>query len=102
MHTKLAETLSVPVYPEGHMGTRNGKGVQMPTVSPLFQRWVDSYSPSRGPIADVGCAYGLNVIMAARAGVGAVVGVDMDDTHLVSACHNTGIFGFGISQQLTL
>ena len=44
--------------------TNNNKGMEMSTLSPLFEEWVQSYDGEH-PLVDLGCAFGRNVSAAA-------------------------------------
>uniref|UniRef100_A0A7S2RR34 Methyltransferase type 12 domain-containing protein n=1 Tax=Mucochytrium quahogii TaxID=96639 RepID=A0A7S2RR34_9STRA len=70
------------VRADGTKPTGNKMGFQMATISPVYRDWVNGDDGSN-PIADVGCAFGINSIAAAQAGH-QVVAVDMTDENFAN------------------
>lgn len=60
--------------------TKNRKGVELSTHSPLVEQWIASYDGVH-PIVDIGAAYGMNVGLALEKGV-RVVALDCEQKHL--------------------
>lgn len=60
--------------------TKNRKGVELTTASPLFEQWIEAYDGVH-PIVDIGAAYGMNVGQALAKGI-RVVALDCDHRHL--------------------
>lgn len=60
--------------------TKNRKGVELATHSPLVEQWMASYDGVH-PIVDIGAAYGMNVGLALEKGI-RVVALDCDHRHL--------------------
>lgn len=77
----MARRQGLVVFPGGQVVTKNGTGMQMSAEGPLFERWVEAWRKDGPPIADVGCAFGLHTLAAARRGA-AVVAVDCEQEHL--------------------
>jgi tRNA1(Val) A37 N6-methylase TrmN6 len=77
----LVSEFHLTLLPEGQIATKNNKGMQMSVINPLFEEWVAAYD-GKLAIGDLGCAYGINSLAAAKRRV-PVVAMDMDDAHLV-------------------
>lgn len=71
--------------PQGQILTKNFTGIQMSSPNPLFEQWLASYDGVL-PLADVGCAYGVNTLAAARRGA-TVLALDCDAGHVVRFHH---------------
>ena len=92
----VAVLRSVPVMQEGQMATKNGRGQQMSTLSPLYDAWTrgsDVYCATGTPhgpagsttatVVDYGAAYGINALRAAAEFPHLnVVAADVDAQHL--------------------
>jgi hypothetical protein len=64
--TALATKHNLSVLEEGQIATQNKRGMQMATISPLFETWVN--------------AYGINSVNAIKRGA-EIIGVDMGREH---------------------
>jgi SAM-dependent methyltransferase len=70
---------------DGTVPTKNKMGFMMATTTPLLGEWLAGATCAPElPVVDVGCAYGINCVAAARRGL-RVVGVDMTREHLDEA-----------------
>ncbi len=77
--SSLAAKHNVAILKEGQIATQNKRGMQMASRSPLFEAWVASCDGNH-PLADLGCAYGLNAMEAIRRGL-PVIGIDLGEEH---------------------
>ncbi len=85
----MAQPLDLP---DGGRMTNNNKGMEMSTLSPLFEEWVQSYDGEH-PLVDLGCAFGRNVFAAATRlaetqATTRVLAYDCDDSHLAYTREN--------------
>jgi SAM-dependent methyltransferase len=76
----LAAKHNLAVLEEGQIATQNKRGMQMAVRSPLFAQWIASAQNSSYPLADIGCAYGINAIEAVHLGI-SVIGIDLGEEH---------------------
>ena len=86
----MAQPLDLP---DGGRMTNNNKGMEMSTLSPLFEEWVQSYDGEH-PLVDLGCAFGRNVSAAATRlaetqATTRVLAYDCDDSHLAYTRENS-------------
>ena len=77
MKRALLEKHNIMTLNDGQIPTRNKKGMQMASLSPLFDAWI-SASKMNYPILDLGVAYGINSLEATAKGLD-VIGLDMDE-----------------------
>jgi len=85
--TALQEILGTHyITPDHRVKTQNHKGYQMFYANLCVSEWVESFfydsnQKVQRPLLDVGCAYGINTLQAAKRGA-KVVCVDMVQNHL--------------------
>ena len=111
----VAVLRSVPVMQEGQMATKNGRGQQMSTLSPLYDAWTSGgdachATGAHGPagstsatVVDYGAAYGINALRAAAEFPHLnVVAADVDAQHLEYIDAKARAMGLsGVTTQLT-